>query len=114
MTNVEPRTPAEITTLARQIVTGDLMVVDLEDRDWQMSMMLILSLWESIPENIGLIVVPLKDHASGRWLSGRVPGVTMRCFLVATEDLPFLKAEVDRMNAALWPEAAETKEEKEL
>ena len=107
MTNVEPRTPAEITALARQIVTGDLMVVDLEDRDWQMSMMLILSAWktESIPENIGRIVVPLRDHASGRWLSGRVPGVTMRCFLVATEDLSFLRAEVDRMNAALWPNA---------
>lgn len=102
MKAVDSRTHDEIVRLAREIVTGDLLIVDLEDQNWQASMMLLLSGWE-IPENLGLIVVPVGPHLSGLWLYGRVPGVTVQATLIAEENLAALQAEVDRMHAALFP-----------
>jgi hypothetical protein len=99
------RTNAEIIDTARRIVTGDLMVADLSDRDWQMSLALILSgLTRREAERIGLILVPFHKHAGSRWLNGRVPGCTFSVELVHVNDMVRLDAEVKRMFKALHPE----------
>lgn len=101
-------TEEQIVETARRIVTGDLMIADPEDRDWQMSLWLLINTWKDRPVNLGLILVPLGPHMSGRWLNGRVPGVTMEASLVAQEDMEALDAEYRRMWTALHPEAQET------
>jgi hypothetical protein len=102
-TPVPRMTPDKLIETARRIVTGDLMVADLEDRDWQMSLCLLIGGMENRPPNLGLILVPQGPHLSGRWLNGRVPGVTMEAEFVAVEDTEALGAEYKRMWEALHP-----------
>jgi hypothetical protein len=100
-------TEADLTEVARGIVTGQLMMAHLYDPDWQVSLSLLLAAWgeEPVPPNIGLILVPLNVHARGMWLNGRVPAVTLECRLVATESVESLMAVVRRMNEVLYPES---------
>jgi hypothetical protein len=97
-------TTAEIITTAREIVTGEQMVVDFNDRDWQASLSLLLSGWREPAVNLGCVLVPKGPHLKGYWLNGRVPGVTLSAKLVAVEDIPRLEVHLERMYAALHPE----------
>lgn len=106
-TPVPRMTEEAIVETARRMVTGDLMVADPNDRDWQMSLWLLIAAMENRPPNLGLILVPLGPHMSGRWLNGRVPGVTFEATFVAEEDVTALGEEYERMWKALHPEPKE-------
>lgn len=99
---VKRLTPEEVTEVARKIVTGELMIADLEDKDWQHSLILMIEALADI-RNLGLVLVPVVEHSRGFWLNGRVPGVTFNCRPVAKGSVPAIRREVKRMNEALWP-----------
>jgi hypothetical protein len=87
---------------ARGIVTNELMIADLSDSSWQMSLALMIEKLAEIP-NLGLVLVPLLPHAHLHWINGTAPGMTMQCQLVAVEDIDALRSETERMFAALHP-----------
>ena len=97
----------KLTEYARRLVTGDLMVADLNDRDWQTSLGLILAAWAEdetkVPGNLGKILVPVGPHMGGYWLNGRVPGFTHQIICVAQEDMEELRAIYEPMINALYP-----------
>jgi hypothetical protein len=99
-------TNAEITEKARGIVTGDLLIADLSDMNWQISLALFMEHLREINKGdwIGTILVPVGPHIGTRWLNGRVPGCTFKCELIHINDTARLAAECDRMSAALYPE----------
>jgi len=100
-----PMTDEEIVTYARGVITQEYMLANATDRDWQASLMLLLSGWNPIPPNAStLFLVPMADHQGGRWLNGRVPGVTMRATCVPMESVPALTAKLDEFWKALYPE----------
>jgi len=99
--------PERLVELARGVVRGDYLIVE-DDRDWQTSLMLLAAAgaFDRVP-NLGTILVPTGGvHARGRWLNGRVPAATFECVMVAKGDVPALARHIERMNAALFPEAA--------
>jgi hypothetical protein len=103
---LEPLDDETVLDYARQIVTDKMLVADLSDRDWQMSLALIISAMDEdggpeIPPNIGAVLVPVAPHLKGYWLNGRVPGVTISAVLVASESMDPLRAQVSRMLEAL-------------
>jgi hypothetical protein len=100
---VERATEERLTEFARGIVTGDYMLAQGDDPDWQASLSLIAS---AITEhdNVGAVLVPVAPHMGGPWLNGRVPAMTMSLDLVAVEDVPALQEKVDTMWTALHPE----------
>jgi hypothetical protein len=88
---------------ARGVVTGELMVADLSRHEWQTSMALMVEALAEI-SNLGVVLVPKGPHLSMPWINNTSPGCVFTCTPVAMEDLPALQAEVDRMNAALYPD----------
>lgn len=105
---IEPFTEAEIVRYARGVVTNEYLVANVgDDQDWQHSMMLLLSAWDpdEIPPNLSTcFLVPLAPHQAGRWLNGRVPGVTISAVPVAMESLDPLNAKITEMWQALNPD----------
>lgn len=104
---IEPFTEAEIVRYARGVVTQEYMVANVEDHDWQFSLMLLLSAWDpdEIPPNLSTVfLVPLAAHMGGRWLNGRVPGVTISAVCVAMESIDALNAKIAEMWAVLNPD----------
>lgn len=103
--SVEParvRTNDEIVAAARGIATGQLLIADFSDPDWQIAMALMASALAEIP-NLGVVLVPLDAHSGCRWLNGRVPMPVVACEVIPREDIERLQAEYDRMVAVLYP-----------
>ena len=88
---------------ARGVVTGQLLVADLNRHEWQTSLALMMEALAKI-ENLGIVLVPLAEHASLHWINGIAPGCTFTCQIVAHEDLIPLQARIDTMQAVLYPE----------
>lgn len=103
MTTLKELTAAEITELARGIVTGQQLVADLNDPSWQHSLVLLADELAK-HDNLGGILVPRAPHAGGLWLNGTAPGVTLEARPIAKESLGALNAEIARMRAALYPQ----------
>ncbi len=103
---LDPVEPHRLVEWARGIVRSDILVVDLDDRDWMSSLALLIGAWrEVVPVNIGLVLVPVAPHMRGYWLNAHVPAVTLECYLVPEEQVPELRAHIDRMWDALHPDA---------
>jgi hypothetical protein len=96
-----------LVTIARGLVTNELMIADLSRHEWQTSLAMMLP---SLAEytNLGLILVPFAAHASMPWINNIAPGMVMQCQGVAREDIEALTAECERMYAALHPEQEKT------
>jgi hypothetical protein len=100
-----PMSDDEIVKYARGVITGQYMLADATDRDWSMSMMLMLSMWKPIPSNASVtFLVPMAEHQNGRWLNGRVPGVTMSAVCVPMESVEALIAKCDEFWKFLNPD----------
>lgn len=100
-----PFTPEEILRYAREVVTQEAMLADVRDPDWRMSLMLLLGAWNPIPANLStLFVVPMGPHMSGRWLNGRVPGVTTSAKPVPMESAQALVDQIMAFDKLLHPE----------
>lgn len=98
-------TDEEIVRYARGVITQEYMLANANDRDWAMSLMLMLSAWKDVPSNASsLFLVPMADHQNGRWLNGRVPGVTISAVPVAVESVDPLIAKCDEFYKLLHPE----------
>ena len=110
---LEPMSDADIVRYARGVITQEYMLANYNDRDWQHSLMLLVSgmAEKGFPPNASaLFLVPMAPHASGRWLNGRVPGLTMSCTMVPTENVDALLAKCDEFYKLLHPEATVTPE----
>jgi hypothetical protein len=102
---LEPFTADEIVRYARGVITQQYMLADARDHDWAMSLTLLLCAWKSVPENCSsLFLVPMAAHQNGRWLNGRVPGVTVSAVPVPMENVVALIAKCDEFYALLHPE----------
>jgi hypothetical protein len=103
-------TDEEIVKYARGVITQEYMLADIRDRDWNSSLMLIMSgIAESggFPANAScLFLVPMASHQNGRWLNGRVPALTTNCTMVPVESVEALITQCDAFYAALHPEEA--------
>jgi hypothetical protein len=95
----------DITKHARSVVTNLSLLADARDRDWQHSLMLLLCGLDPVPPNASnLFVVPMGPHMSGRWLNGKVPGVTISATMVPVENAEALVAKIMEFDALLNPE----------
>jgi hypothetical protein len=104
---MEPFTEAEIIEKARGVITGAYLMADIRDHDWQHSLALLVSGWEDPPENVStLFLVPLAPHANGRWLNGRVPGVTTSAECVPIESVQPLLDQIQTFWHAINPDVA--------
>lgn len=97
---IEPLTPEQVIEAARDIVTNVSLVADLADRDWQMSLALMVSGLARYT-NLGLILVPMAPHHHMHWLNGRVPGITMKCTPIARESTEAISRAINKMTMAL-------------
>lgn len=104
-TVIRRKTPEQITTTARRIVTDQLIIVDVEKHPgpWGTSLLFMAEHLAQV-RNLGAILVPVAPHVGGYWINGTVPAITLECELVARGDLPALSREIERMQAALFPE----------
>lgn len=102
---IEPFTADEIVQFAREVVTQQSMLADIRDQDWSHSLMLMLGGWDPIPANVStLFVVPMGPHMGGRWLNGRVPGVTISAKPVPMESAQALVEQIMAFDKMLNPE----------
>lgn len=102
---IEPFTADEIIQFAREVVTQEAMLADVRDQDWSHSLMLMLCAWNPIPANLStLFIVPMGPHMSGRWLNGRVPGVTISAKPVPMESAQALVEQIMAFDKLLHPE----------
>lgn len=104
---IKRRTEEQLVELARGIVTDHTMIADLNDRDWQHSLALLLPALAEY-RNLGCVLVPLGPHMSGYWLNGKVPGITLQVMAVAKGDLRHLDVLIKTMHKALHPERETT------
>jgi len=101
-------TPGEVISTARGMVTGELLIADMERHEWQTSMALILSGADpSTFEDVGLVVVPLGPHLAIHWINGTAPGCTFQCRMIHRDDVALLQDECERMLRALYPDGWE-------
>ena len=103
MSTVPAGDQERIVEWARGIVTGELLVADLSNTAWQISLALMIPELAKMP-NLGAILVPKGPHLAMHWVNNTAPGVTVTCTPIAREDLEALDAEIARMNAALYPQ----------
>lgn len=100
-----PFTDDEIVRYARGVITQEYMLANANDPDWSMSLMLLLCAWKELPTNVSAcFLVPMDSHQGGRWLNGRVPGVTVSAIPVAQESVDALIAKCDEFYTLLHPE----------
>ena len=92
-----------ITDTARRIVTNELLIADMTNHAWQISLALMMPRIAEY-ENVGLILVPKAPHVGLHWINNTAPGCVLSCQMVAEEDIPALQAELDRMNVVLYPQ----------
>jgi hypothetical protein len=95
---------------ARRIATHELMVADLSVPAWQISLALMVDKLAEY-DNVGLILVPKAPHVGLYWVNNTAPGCTLSCQMLAVEDIPALEAELDRINAVLYPTQGTTMED---
>jgi hypothetical protein len=108
---LELMTDEDIVRYARGIITNEYMLGDARDHDWSMSLMLLIGGWNPVPSNAStLFLVPMDEHMSGRWINGRVPGVTLKAQCVPMENVEALLAKCDEFYRSLHPEATVTPE----
>jgi len=102
---LEPMSTDDIVRYARGVITQEYMLADVAtDRDWQHSMMLLMSAWKKVPANASTIfLVPVNAHQGGRWLNGRVPGVTLSAVCVPLESVEALISQCDKFYDLLHP-----------
>lgn len=102
---LEPMSTDDIVRYARGVITQEYMLADVAtDRDWQHSMMLLMSAWKKVPANASTVfLVPMAAHAGGRWLNGRVPGVTLSAVCVPLESVEALISQCDKFYDLLHP-----------
>ena len=108
-TPIPTLTADEIVRYARGVVTQEYMLANVNDRDWQTSLMLLLSLWKEkdIPENCSSVfLIPMSQHMGGRWLNGRVPAVTLSATAVAVESVEPLLEKIQEFWQLMNPEEA--------
>jgi hypothetical protein len=107
---LEPMSTDDIVRYARGVITQEYMLADVaQDRDWQHSLMLLMSAWKKVPANASTVfLVPMAAHAGGRWLNGRVPGVTLSAVCVPLESVEALISQCDKFYDLLHP--GETRE----
>lgn len=103
---IPPLTPAEITAKARGIVTHELMVADLSQHEWEISLGLMMDGLADY-SNVGVILVPVGKHIGMHWINNIAPGCTIACEVIPEESLEALQAEMERMSAVLYPESAD-------
>jgi hypothetical protein len=102
---IEPLSDADIVRYARGVITQEYMLANANDIDWYHSLILLIAHWNPRPENISsLFLVPMAPHAGGRWLNGRVPGVTISAVPVAMESVDALIAKCDEFYRLLHPD----------
>jgi hypothetical protein len=103
---LEPMSDEDIIKYARGVITNEYMLADVvNDTDWQTSLMLLLVMWKPVPTNASnFFLVPMAEHMNGRWLNGRVPGVTFSAICVPMESCEALLAKCDEFYKALHPE----------
>lgn len=97
-------TEAQITETAREIVTNQLMIADLSQREWQDSLALLFSMVEDRGGTIGMILVPMGPHLRGYWINNRAPAVTWECRCVHRNDVERLRSTIEGMLSALHPD----------
>ena len=102
---LEPMSTDDIVRYARGVITQEYMLADVaHDRDWQHSLMLLMSAWTKVPANASTIfLVPMAAHQNGRWLNGRVPGVTLSAVCVPLESVEALIRQCDIFYDLLHP-----------
>lgn len=106
MSDTKELTPTQV---ARQLIQGTRLVVDLEDQDWQTAAMLLLSALDDetrqkfIDEDVVAFTTNVADHR-GRWLNGRVPLPVLNLMAHERAFWEDVVAEYDKMAAVLWPE----------
>jgi hypothetical protein len=88
---------------ARRIATHELMIADLSNHAWQISLALMISKIAEY-DNAGLILVPKGPHIGLHWINNTAPGCTLSCQLVAEQDLEALQLELDKIHAVLYPQ----------
>lgn len=104
---LEPMSDADIIRYARGVITNEYMLADYNDRDWAMSLALIVSglAEKGFPANASsLFLVPYAEHAHFHWLNGRVPGCTFSATIVPLENVEALLAKCDEFYALLHPD----------
>jgi hypothetical protein len=102
---LKPMSDDDIVKYARGVITQEYMLADIQDHDWQMSLMLLMSAMKSIPANASTyFLVPMAAHQGGRWLNGRVPGVTLSAVMVPMENVEALFKQLNDFYYALHPE----------
>ena len=100
-------TDDEIVKYARGVITGEYLLADATDRDWSMSLALLLSGWKDIPPNASVtFLVPMRDHQNMHWLNGRVPGCTVSAICVPMENVEALIAKCDEFWKFLNPDGS--------
>jgi len=102
---LEPMSTDDIVRYARGVITQEYMLADVaQDHDWQISLMLLMSAWKKVPANASTVfLVPMAAHAGGRWLNGRVPGVTLSAVCVPLESVEALISQCDKFYDLLHP-----------
>ena len=90
------------TELARKVVTHEMLVADITRDEWQISLgLLFAGLSAETLGDIGLVLVPMKEHMGGPWINGVAPGCTTKATLIHNDDVFDFGEVVGRMDAAL-------------
>lgn len=93
-------TPEQIRAFARGLITGELLLADLEQEEWKISLMLIVGTMRPY-ENVGLIFVPMGPHHHLPWLNGIAPGFTTSIRLLPVENMAEFARVYEEMYAAV-------------
>jgi len=96
-------TEEELTTYARGIATGQMLVADLRSPSWQVSLALMLPEIAKEP-NVGLILVPMEGHHHMPWINNTAPGITLKCVMIPRESVEALDDLAQEMLQALNPQ----------
>jgi len=101
-------TEQEVIDAAREVVTNVSWLADAEDRDWNHSLMLMLCMLDPMPPNAStLLLVPRGPHMGGRFLNGRVPGVTLSAKMIPMENVEAVLAKIREFDVLLTARPAD-------
>lgn len=104
MPTIELLSVEEAREVALDLVSGRVLIADLERPEWQIALALMA---DSISEydNTGLILVPVADHMAMPWQGSIAPGCVVKCSVVPRESIPLIEAAI----AVLTGEVVERK-----
>lgn len=100
MPTIEALTVEEARQTALDILSGKLLIADLSKPEWQMSLALMTGALSEY-DNIGLILVPMAEHASMPWQGSIAPGVVLKCSVLPRESLPMVEAAITVLTESL-------------